>query len=99
MPASLRKIIFIVLGLNEDPLTFTEHLIYVSYDSKEVHSFIAKRYENKYLKHRSSSGRVAQLLGAPSHTLKGHRINSQTGCTEEATNPCFSLPPSLSPLL
>lgn len=95
MPTSLRKIIFIVL--NGDPLTFTEYLIYVSYDSEEVHSFTAKRHENKYLKHSSSSGRVAQLVGAPSHTLKGHRINSQSGCIQEATNPCVFLPRSLSP--
>lgn len=42
MSAFLRKSIFIVLGLDEGPLTFTEHLVCVSYDPQGVHSFIVK---------------------------------------------------------
>lgn len=42
MPAFLRKSIFIMLGFNGSLLTFTEHLICVSYDSQGVHSFITK---------------------------------------------------------
>lgn len=42
MPAFLRKSIFIVLGLDESSLTFTEHLICVSYDPQGVHNFIVK---------------------------------------------------------
>lgn len=42
MLVSLRKSIFIVLGLNEGPLTCTEHLICVGYDPQGVHNFIVK---------------------------------------------------------
>ena len=46
MPVSLRKSIFTVLGLDEGPLTFTDHLICVSYDRQGVHNFIVKGNEN-----------------------------------------------------